>query len=210
MKIDTLIHWCGGLLAFSVLGVLLYGIWLGIRRQAGRTTGLTGAWLHSPWFYLITAALFFGACYFGWVPLPKMVSTQIRAWMLVLGSFLYFPGLLFVLWSRYALGSNYFPSTGFGVQLFANHQLITSGPYAIVRHPMYVGLILGAFGSMLIYFTWTTLCFACIAPFFTVRARREEAALAEEFGDLWQAYCNRVPAFIPRLKHRVTKIMFVG
>ncbi len=198
--VDTLIRTLGGLLAFTTLGVLLYGIWRGTRRPAGLTTGWNGAWLRSPWFYLIISVLFFGVCYFGWIPLPWTISSFTRAWMLAIGSLLYFPGMSFVLWGRLALGKNYFVSTGFGAQLFAGHQLVTYGPFAIVRHPMYTGIILAAFGSLLIYFTWTTWLFACFAPLITLRARREEAALAEEFGEVWQDYCKRVPAFVPRLK----------
>jgi len=198
--VDTILHWAGGLLAYTTLGIVLYGVWRGTQRQAGRTTGRTGAWLRSLWFYLVSSALFFGICYFGWIPLPWTVSPQIRAGMLVAGSLLYFPGMSFVLWGRLVLGKNYFVSTGFGAQLFAGHQLVTSGPFAIVRHPMYTGLILAALGSLLIYPTWTTLMFACFAPMITIRARREETALAAEFGEQWQEYCKRVPAFLPWLR----------
>jgi len=123
-----------------------------------------------------------------------------RVTMLIMGSLLYFPGMLFLLWARLTLGKNYFVSTGFGAQLFKEHQLITSGPYAIVRHPMYAGLILAALGSLLLYFTWTTVYFACFAPLMLVRAWREETALSAEFGEQWKEYCKRVPAFIPRLR----------
>lgn len=198
--VETIIHWLGGLLALTTLGVLLYGIWRGTQRQAGRTTGRTGSWLRSPWFYLASSALFFGICYFGWIPLPWMVSPQIRAGMLALGALLYFPGMSFALWGRLTLGKNYFVSTGFGAQLFAGHQLVTRGPFAIVRHPIYSGIILAAFGALLIYSTWTTLVFACFAPLISVRACHEEAALAAEFGERWQEYCRRVPAFFPRLR----------
>ena len=170
------------------------------QRQAGRTTGRTGSWLRSPWFYLTSSALFFGVCYFGWIPLPLNYSPPDRVGMLALGSLLYFPGMSFALWGRLALGKNYFASTGFGAQLFADHQLVTRGPFAIVRHPMYTGIFLAALGSLLIYPTWTTLLFACFAPLTSVRARREEAALSAEFGEQWQDYCHRVPAFFPRLK----------
>jgi protein-S-isoprenylcysteine O-methyltransferase Ste14 len=105
-----------------------------------------------------------------------------------------------VLWGRLALGKNYFVSTGFGAQLFEGHQLITNGPFAIVRHPMYSGLILAAFGAFLLYFTWTTLYFACFAPLTSIRACREEVALSAGFGEQWQVYCKRVPAFFPRIR----------
>jgi protein-S-isoprenylcysteine O-methyltransferase Ste14 len=197
-SVDRIVHVAGGLLAYTTLAVLFYGIWSGIQRQVGLTTGRTGIWLRSPWFYLITSALFFGVCYFGWKPLPLSGSQSTRVWLLALGSLLYFPGMSLALWARLTLGKNYFPSTGLGVQLFAGHQLVTSGPFAILRHPMYAGLILAALGGLLIYMTWTTLFLACFAPLIAVRARREEAALALEFGEQWQVYCQRVPMWIPR------------
>jgi protein-S-isoprenylcysteine O-methyltransferase Ste14 len=199
-QIDATIRWMGGLLAYATLGLILYGIWRGTQRQAGHTTGINGNWLSSPWFYLASTLLFFGVCYFGWIPLQLTVSSQTRAWMLALGSLLYFPGMLFALWGRLALGRNYFVSTGFGAQLFEGHQLVTSGPFAIVRNPMYAGFIVAAIGALLIYFTWTALIFACFAPMTSVRARREEAALTAKFGEQWREYCQRVPAFFPRLR----------
>ncbi len=108
--------------------------------------------------------------------------------------------MVLVLWGRLALGKNYFVSTGFGAQLFAEHQLVTTGPFAIVRHPMYLGLTLAAWGGLLIYATWTTLLFALFAPLTAVRARREETILALAFGEQWREYCQRVPAFVPRLR----------
>jgi protein-S-isoprenylcysteine O-methyltransferase Ste14 len=171
MSIESIIQWLGGLLAYITLGVVFYGIWLGSKRQAGRTTGLNGAWLRSAWFYLASTALFLAVCYFGWIELPLMIVAKIRTWMLVIGSFLYFPGMALALWGRLALGRNYFVSTGFGAQLFAGHQLVMSGPYAIIRHPMYSGIILASLGSLAIYFTWTTLIFVCFAPFITIRGR---------------------------------------
>jgi protein-S-isoprenylcysteine O-methyltransferase Ste14 len=188
------------LLAYATLAILFLGIWRGVHRQAGRTTGRIGAWLHSGLFYLITAALFLGFCYLGWKPLLFIGSTTQRAWMLALGAMLFFPGLSLVIWARMTLSENYFPSTGLGVQLFVGHKLVTSGPFARLRHPMYAGIILAAFGSFLIYMTWTTLFLACFAPLIAVRARREETALALEFGEQWQAYCQRVPMWLPKMK----------
>ena len=200
--LESIIQWLGGLFAYSTLALVLYGVWRGTQRKAGRTTGRTGHFLRSFWFYLVSAGLFFCIAYFGWKPLPWVLSPSARFWMVIVGALLYFPGMAFTLWGRLALGKNYFVSTGFGAQLFEDHQLITSGPFAIVRHPMYVGLILAAMGAVAIYMTWTTLYFALFAPLTLVRAKREEHALAEEFGEQWRDYCKRVPAFIPYLQKR--------
>ena len=202
--VEPIVRWLGGLLAYTTLAMLLYGIWRGTQRKAGRTTGRTGVWLRSGWFYLITSSLFFGVCFLGWKPLPLVVTPSIRIWMLAVGSLLYFPGMFLTLWARLTLGKNYFASTGLGVQLFADHQLITSGPFAVLRHPMYAGIILAGFGSLLLYATWTTLFLACFSPLITLRARREEIALAAEFGKQWQEYCERVPKWIPRYLRRKT------
>ena len=82
---------------------------------------------------------------------------------------------------------------------------MTRGPFAIMRHPMYLGLIAAALGSLLLYHTWTTLAYAVFAPFILFRARREEQALAAEFGEDWQDYCRHVLAFIPRLRREERK-----
>ncbi len=196
--VESVIRWLGGLLAYTTLGVIFYGIWRGTQRQAGSITGQMGRYLRSPWFYLVTSALYFGICYLGWIPLPLTIPPRAQIWFLTIGSLLYFPGMGLALWARLALGKNYFVSTGFGAQLFEEHQLITNGPFAVVRHLMYAGLILAACGSLLIYHTWTTLLFALFAPALIFRSRREEAALAAEFSEQWQDYCKRVPAFFPK------------
>lgn len=196
----ALVGWLGALLAYITLGTILYGIFRGIGRKAGRTSGSSILWLHSPWFFVITTFLFLLISWLGWVRLPVETPLHIRAWLLVTGSLFYFPGMALTLWARLALGRNYYVSTGLGAQVFAGQQLIVHGPYAFVRHPMYSGLILAAFGSLLIYGTWTALFYACFTPFIVLRARQEEAALAAEFGEQLQEYRRRVPAFLPRLK----------
>lgn len=200
MIAETIIRWLGGFLAYAALGIVLYGIWRGTQRETGRAIGLKGSWLRSWWFYLALTIFFFSFACLGWAPLPWTLPASTRFCMLLVGSLLYFPGMGLLVWARLTLGKNYFVSTGFGAQLFKGHQLITSGPYALVRHPMYAGLILSAIGALLIYFTWTTVYFACFAPLMFFRARREETALSEEFGEQWQEYCTRVSAFLPRLR----------
>jgi protein-S-isoprenylcysteine O-methyltransferase Ste14 len=91
------------------------------------------------------------------------------------------------------------PSSGFGVRLQVAHRLITAGPYAHIRHPMYLAVIGAGIGSFLLYRTWATLGFAIIMLGLVVRARREEKVLAEEFGPEWKLYTSRAPAWFPQL-----------
>ncbi|RJP53237.1 MAG: isoprenylcysteine carboxylmethyltransferase family protein [Anaerolineaceae bacterium] len=198
-SVETFIRSLGGATAFSALVILFYGIWRGTRQKAGRVTGGAGRFLRSSSFYFLASVFFFGLSYLGWIRIPWQISPQVRVWMLIIGSLLFFPGMAFLLWARITLGKYYFVSTGLGAQLFADHQLVQAGPYAIVRHPMYVGLAFAAWGALLIYFTWTTIYFVLFAPTLAVRAYREEAALSAEFGEQWQEYCRRVPPFVPRL-----------
>jgi len=120
-----------------------------------------------------------------------------QAVALALGAVMYFAGMAFVVWGRLTLGRMYFVSTSFGAQLFADHQLIMRGPFAIVRHPMYAGIVALSFGGLLIYRTWTWVSLVAIAPALLRRARREEQALSVRFDKEWDAYAARVPAWIP-------------
>jgi protein-S-isoprenylcysteine O-methyltransferase Ste14 len=90
-------------------------------------------------------------------------------------------------------------ASGFGVRLYAGHRLITTGPYALVRHPMYLAVVLAGLGALLIYRTWSMLFFSFNMFGLVVRARREERALMAEFGEEWAEYARRTPAFVPRL-----------
>ena len=186
----------GGIFALAVLAFILLSVMRGARRPVGASVGRYWDWLHSPLFYVAASAFFFGVCILIWIPLPKIPFADEIA---ILGALLCFSGLAFVLWGRLALGEMYFVSTGFGAQLFSGHRLITQGPYAIVRHPMYFGLILAAIGSLLLYQTWTTVFLIVCALSVIRRALREEEVLAKTFGAEWAEYCQRVPMILPRL-----------
>ena len=206
MIVEEVVQWLADALAYVTLTVILYGIWRGTRRRAGRMSGPRARWLAIPWFYLVTTVLFLGLCFAGWHPLPFPLHGALQGWLFALGSFLYFPGMLLALWGRLELGCNYFASTALAVRLFEDHQLVMTGPFAIVRHPMYLGLALAAIGSVPMYFTWTTLCFALLAPFLLMRVQMEERILAAEFREAWWVYCERVPQLIPNFLPRKARL----
>jgi methanethiol S-methyltransferase len=79
-------------------------------------------------------------------------------------------------------------------------ELATTGPYAHVRHPQYVGFILIMFGFLLQWSTLLTLVMFPVLVWMYVRlARTEERETEAQFGETYRAYARRVPAFLPRL-----------
>ncbi len=82
--------------------------------------------------------------------------------------------------------------------------LATTGPYAHVRHPQYVAFILIMFGFLLQWPTLVTLVmFPVLVTMYVKLAYREEREVRAEFGEAWERYAARTPAFIPQLRrHR--------
>ncbi|MBK8900907.1 MAG: isoprenylcysteine carboxylmethyltransferase family protein [Anaerolineaceae bacterium] len=156
--------------------------------------------LRTRMFYFLASVGYFGLCVRLWRPLPFALSQLPRAFALILGSLLYFPGLALVLWGRLTLAQLYNVSSSFGAQLYVDQQLVTRGPFACVRHPMYLGIWLVGWGGLLLYRTWTFAFVLFHFPALLIRAWREEQLLAAEFGEQWAAYTRRVPAWLPRLR----------
>jgi protein-S-isoprenylcysteine O-methyltransferase Ste14 len=198
---ETVVRWVGAVLVAVLLAAVMLGLWQGRRRARGRGVGPGQRIAALPfWLYLVMTIGYLGLCYLLWRPIPLSPSISARAILLVAGALLLFPGLAVVLWARLTLGRSYGVSGTLGTQLYADHQLVTGGPFAFVRHPMYVGLLVAALGGVLVYRTWTPVFIALNFVGFVFRARREEQALAAEFGEEWTAYCRRVPAWVPRLR----------
>ncbi len=80
------------------------------------------------------------------------------------------------------------------------HNLATTGAYAYVRHPQYVGFVLIMLGFLLQWPTLITLVmFPILVTMYVLLARREERDALAEFGDQYRRYMARTPAFFPRL-----------
>ncbi len=191
----------GGLAGLATLALAIWHMLRSVGRPAGRQTGAGARFLRVP-FLALGTLLFVAAMAWLWRPLPLALPAAVRLATLALGALLYFPALGLYLWGLRTLGAMFAPSSGFGVRLHAGHRLITAGPYALVRHPMYLAVITAGIGGLLLYHTWAMLLFAIAMFGLTVRARREETALAAEFGATWEAYCRRVPAWLP---HRFSR-----
>ena len=80
-----------------------------------------------------------------------------------------------------------------------DRRLATTGPYAYVRHPQYVGFILIMLGFLLQWPTLLTLLmFPVLVVMYVRLARQEERAVGARFGNEWDLYEARTPGFFPR------------
>jgi protein-S-isoprenylcysteine O-methyltransferase Ste14 len=103
-------------------------------------------------------------------------------------------GLGFCAWARFTLGGNWSGA----VVLKEDHELVQSGPYALVRHPIYTGMLVMVLGSVLDYpavISYAT--FVLIVVVFFFKSRREERLMIEHFPDQYPAYRSRVKSLIP-------------
>jgi protein-S-isoprenylcysteine O-methyltransferase Ste14 len=104
----------------------------------------------------------------------------------------------------FIIGGFWLIASGWRV-LFAaqkNGELATAGPYARVRHPQYLGLLLVMVGFLLQWPTFATLAmFPILVYVYRRLAVREEREVAAEFGPTWASYARSTPRFLPRLRH---------
>ena len=103
-------------------------------------------------------------------------------------------GLLFTWWARLHLGRLWSGT----VTQKRDHRIVDTGPYAIVRHPIYTGLLLSSIATAALEATWVGLAGAALMVLgFYLRARLEERFLRGSLGSAYDEYRRRVPMLIP-------------
>ena len=103
-------------------------------------------------------------------------------------------GLAFCIWARFTLGRNW---SGV-VTLKGGHELITSGPYALVRHPIYTGLLTMFVATVMVLGHVAGIIAApLVFVSFWIKLRYEEKVMLEKFPDEYATYQRRVKRLIP-------------
>ena len=102
-------------------------------------------------------------------------------------------GIALAVWARFSLGRNWSAH----LKVKENHELVTTGPYAYVRHPLYTGVMLAAFSTMLtgMIFGIGVFIVACIIV--PSRIRKEERDMLELFPNEYPAYQKRTKRLVP-------------
>jgi protein-S-isoprenylcysteine O-methyltransferase Ste14 len=118
--------------------------------------------------------------------------TELVGWLAVLATA---AGVAVAFWARFHLGANW---SGV-VTLKENHELIRTGPYRTIRHPIYTGILLAFLGNaVLIGQVRGLLGLAIIWASFYIKARREESFLAQEFGPNFNEHLRHTGMFLPK------------
>jgi len=103
-------------------------------------------------------------------------------------------GLFFSVWGRRYLGRNWSQA----VTVKKDHELTTSGPYALVRHPIYTGLLMAFVGSAIARGEWRgVLAVGLIFVALWHKLGLEEKWMRARFGERYEAYSRRVAALVP-------------
>lgn len=109
------------------------------------------------------------------------------------GLAVFFLGLALAVWARVYIGRNW----GMPMTRKEDPELVTTGPYSRVRHPIYTGIILAAIGTSLAISVYGLIAVAALAALFIYSATREEAYLAEQFPSTYPAYKRSTKMLIP-------------
>jgi protein-S-isoprenylcysteine O-methyltransferase Ste14 len=115
-------------------------------------------------------------------------------WTDLAGVLLTITGCGFAIWARACLGSNWSAT----VTVKQDHELIRSGPYALVRHPIYSGLLLATAGTALVVGeVRAAIAFAIVFAALLVKAGREERFMTQQFGGEYLRYSSEVKRLVP-------------
>lgn len=104
-------------------------------------------------------------------------------------------GIGVAIWARTYLGRNW----GMPMSRKADPELVTSGPYAYVRHPIYTGMLLAMLGSAICESALWWLPLVLLGLYFLYSAQREEKLMREQFPRQYPAYMERTKMLIPFL-----------
>jgi len=123
------------------------------------------------------------------------LSLPFPGWLRWLGFFLGLASLTFWIWAQEALGKEWSPQ----LQLREEHHLVTTGPYARVRHPIYTAMFGYGTSLALVTANWVFLGLAVLViGGLIARVPKEEQMMLEEFGEEYKAYIKNTGRFFPK------------
>jgi protein-S-isoprenylcysteine O-methyltransferase Ste14 len=176
------LSWLVFFVAWAMLA-LAYGGEQGSRRSTWSARGVR---------LLLAVIVIFGLFSLDSAPVSRF--GELPASFQAIGAALAILGLVYATWARMALGRNW----GMPMTRHESPELVTSGPYRLVRHPIYTGLIAMWIGTSLVYPFAAVLC-AFMIVYMVFSSLREERDMEERFPEAYSAYKRRSKMLVPFL-----------
>ena len=178
----------------SYAWILLWVFWLIGASRAKRTVEKESLWIRLlhvlvcciGFFLLLSRNLHIGLLNDRFVPDERGIRE--------VGVLITWIGVAFAIWARVHIGKNW---SGL-VTFKQDHQLICTGPYRWVRHPIYTGLLLAVLGTALVLGEWRGIAgFVLLVVAHILKAQREEALMSRHFGSVYEDYRRKTGFLVP-------------
>ena len=143
-------------------------------------------------FNFLAAGIVFIICFFIDLKFPDYFGL-----MKELGIVVVYAGFSISLWAAF-----YLKSAINGMVLPKLNQLVKDGPYRYCRHPVYLGMTIAFIGMAIALRSWLGIISVLLLflPSEIFRAKLEDAALSEKFGNEWDEYADNTNFFIPKIR----------
>jgi protein-S-isoprenylcysteine O-methyltransferase Ste14 len=194
-------------IAFWILlaGVLIMRITFAIRvRRSGERIMPDGQAVEREGRGMFTIRVLMGCFLLAWLvayainpPWMEALSIPLPDWLRWAGFALGLASLGLWTWTQVALGKEWSPQ----LQLREEHHLVTMGPYARVRHPLYTAMFGYVAGLALVTANWVFIILVVATIAGTVaRVPKEEQMMIEEFGEDYMDYMRKTGRFFPKIR----------
>lgn len=134
-----------------------------------------------------------------WIAVKPFRDTHSHLWethvaLGVLTDCIFLVGAAFTVWARITLGRNWSAEVAFK----EDHELVQTGPYAVVRHPIYTGMLLMFLATAIHYGRPSGfVVFGLLFVGAWLKSRQEETLMTDHFPDAYATYRHRVRALVP-------------
>jgi protein-S-isoprenylcysteine O-methyltransferase Ste14 len=201
MELESSFYWAFLLLLVGLLTMRVYFM-VKVRRSGGRLTPDMDAVRREggKGFILIRVVAFIALLAFLGMFIARMawiqgLSFYLPFWMRWIGFAIGILSLAFMTWTQATLDTQWSAQ----LQLRENHHLITSGPYARIRHPLYTSTLGWGLALSLLTANWIFVGVSVIAIIgLILRVPKEEQMMMDKFGDEYKSYMLRTGRYFPK------------
>lgn len=184
---------------FGILWVVYFGVRLYYQRQIKGSREYTHVnERQEKWLFRLFALAFILLPLYFLTPWVDFASIPLPVWLRWSGGGIIGLGIILFGWAHKALGQNWTAI----MALSKEHEMVQSGPYRYIRHPMYSAFFIIGIGFGLLSANWLIgiIYLAPLLVMYTSRVSTEEKMMTDRFGDLYREYVKRTGRLFPRLK----------